>query len=878
MRTIWQLTTHARKLSLLLSLLLGSAGLSAQSGGLNTLISYHELAEGGDAALLNVFFNVTDSSGLVVNGARVNEVSLQLNDESYAGRVTQAQGTSSIVLVLDASGSMAGANADMRRAAISAVEKARDKAQFAVISFSDQVQLLQDFSPQAADAINRVASIREGGTCLYDAAYAAVEKAASAPPGRRAVILFTDGVDEKVNGVPCSTRTLNEVLALARSGNRRVPIYTVGMRGSSASGTGQINEGELASLASNTGGLSAIGGQSDLTSLFERIIQALTNQWQAQFALYPTAGTYTALLLPKVDSVSINPAQFQLSIAQDYLKPFQLQIDGFTYDQPTDTYTVTLSSVGAGRASSLRLAIVNKDSNTDQATRDFTGVPSTIRFTGRETSLQANTSYTLRLRAIGTNGQPLGEALSYDFKHAPPPGEASIPPQVRLLEVIPNPAAGELTVEVNVISPEQVGSLRVTITEDGGAAIPGMIKETDGAQARTVLTLDISSLTPGQQYGVVVRAFGRDGALQAEAQPLKFTNGQAQRPPQISITSIIHTSGERSVRLQISSTDAARVDRLRFDLFNAETNTLIIPNPLFIQGMPTEYNLTDELLALMKGGKYRVRLTPLDANNQPIGPEALSEFAYVPPVPGFAETLAGFVTHPLVLGLLLAALILLGVYVWRSRQAQPSLGVLLDSGKETSNSRSTGRGGGKAPSRARKPDTGELRSRDNKTQVDLTMAGGGRAPSRTPARGAVNHTTIDRRAPEETLPPQFTAYLKVVGPQHDPRYEDEERITIQKFVVGREGKGHMNFNYPSISRQHFSIEYQSDTKTFILTDSSSNGTVVDGQRIKGEQITLPPNRPVTIIIGEDHERVTLQFSPTRSAKRGANRSSDPLDG
>ncbi|MCS6836892.1 MAG: FHA domain-containing protein [Anaerolineae bacterium] len=861
-----------RQLALLLSLTLASASLSAQSSGLNTLISTYELAEGGDSAVLNVFFNVIDGGGLVAASARVNEAALQLNNETTTGRVTQAQGTSSIVLVLDASGSMTSANADMRRAAISAAEKARDKAQFAVFSFSDQVQLLQDFSPQAADAINRVLPVLNGGTCLYDAAYAAVEKAAGAPAGRRAVILFTDGVDEKANGMPCSARTFNEVLSLTRA--RRVPIYTVGLRGSSASGLGQINEGELASLARGSGGLSAVGGQDDLGSLFNRIIEALTSQWQAQFLLYPTAGTHTVRLLPKVDGVTINPAEFQLSVAQDYLKPFQLQIDGFAYDQSSDTYTLTLSSIGTGRAVGLQVILVDKEKNTDVFRFERSGIPEVVSFTGRDASLRPQTVYTLRLRAIGRDDQVIGEVLNYDFKHAPPQGEVGIPPQVRLLEVIPNPATGELTVEISVISPQQVGTLRVTITEDGGATIPGMIKEIDGAQARTVLTFDISSLTPGRQYGVVVRAFGRDGALQAEAQPLKFTNGEAQRPPQIGITAVIHTRGERSVRLQISSADAARVDRLRFDLFDAETGTLIMPDPIYVQGVPAEYALSDDLLKLMEVGKYRVRLTPLDINNQPIGVEALAEFVYVPPTPGLAESLAGIITNPLVLAVLLAALVLLGVYVWRSRQPQ-TLSVLLEPAEEKRDSRK--RSGSQRTNRPRKPNTAELGSPDSKTQVDMTMAGGGRAPSKLGS--TVNRTTINKRAPEETLSPQFTAYLKVLGPTHDPRYDEEEKITIQKFVVGREGKGHMNFNYASISRQHFSIEYQPDTKTFVLTDTSSNGTVVDDQRIsKGQQVVLAINRPVTIIIGEDHERVTLQFSASRAARRGAHRSSDPLDG
>ena len=44
------------------------------------------------------------------------------------------------------------------------------------------------------------------GTCLYDAAYQAVEMASTTPPGRRAVVLFTDGKDETASGEQCSFR------------------------------------------------------------------------------------------------------------------------------------------------------------------------------------------------------------------------------------------------------------------------------------------------------------------------------------------------------------------------------------------------------------------------------------------------------------------------------------------------------------------------------------------------------------------------------------------------------------------------------------------------------------------------------------------------
>ncbi|MFQ5944220.1 MAG: Ig-like domain-containing protein, partial [Anaerolineales bacterium] len=65
--------------------------------------------------------------------------------------------------------------------------------------------------------------------------------------GRRAVVLLTDGIDELATGGPCSTKTLEDVIALAADPAVLVPIYTIGIGN-------RVDSPSLSRLSDNTGG------------------------------------------------------------------------------------------------------------------------------------------------------------------------------------------------------------------------------------------------------------------------------------------------------------------------------------------------------------------------------------------------------------------------------------------------------------------------------------------------------------------------------------------------------------------------------------------------------------------------------------------------
>ena len=132
------------------------------------------------------------------------------------------------VLVLDHSGSMADKAADgddkpkieaLREAASRFVELMRPTAKTTLLPFSSDIQKPQPFSANKETLMRDIKELQpDGGTLLYDATWYGVETLAAARlPGKKAVVVLTDGVDES----PGSRRTDQDVIDAANAAGVR---------------------------------------------------------------------------------------------------------------------------------------------------------------------------------------------------------------------------------------------------------------------------------------------------------------------------------------------------------------------------------------------------------------------------------------------------------------------------------------------------------------------------------------------------------------------------------------------------------------------------------------------------------------------------------
>lgn len=102
----------------------------------------------------------------------------------------------SVVLMLDTSPSTQFRLEDIQDAAISFVNQLRSDDKVMVVSFNEDIKVLSEFTTDRSRlqrAIHR--SRTDGGTSLYDAVDMVINKQLSQVSGRKAIVLFTDGVD-----------------------------------------------------------------------------------------------------------------------------------------------------------------------------------------------------------------------------------------------------------------------------------------------------------------------------------------------------------------------------------------------------------------------------------------------------------------------------------------------------------------------------------------------------------------------------------------------------------------------------------------------------------------------------------------------------------
>jgi len=102
----------------------------------------------------------------------------------------------SVVLMLDTSPSTAFRLEDIQDAAISFVNQLRNDDRVMVVSFNDDIKILSEFTTDRRKLERAIEHARtDDGTRLYDAVDMVINQQLGRVQGRKAIVLFTDGVD-----------------------------------------------------------------------------------------------------------------------------------------------------------------------------------------------------------------------------------------------------------------------------------------------------------------------------------------------------------------------------------------------------------------------------------------------------------------------------------------------------------------------------------------------------------------------------------------------------------------------------------------------------------------------------------------------------------
>ena len=182
----------------------------------------------------------------------------------------------SIVLALDASGSMKAVTEAVRDAAKSFVGSLRPADDLGLLVFSDEPALVHDLTKNRESMLATIDQYKaRGGTALNDALCQAIGRLKRAE-GRKAIVVLTDGRDENGPGTaPGSRHPIDDVFASIRDVD--VTMFTIGL-GS------KVDRALLEKLAQVSGGESFFPtGADELPQQYRRVIAHLRQRYIASY-------------------------------------------------------------------------------------------------------------------------------------------------------------------------------------------------------------------------------------------------------------------------------------------------------------------------------------------------------------------------------------------------------------------------------------------------------------------------------------------------------------------------------------------------------------------------------------------------------------------
>ena len=178
--------------------------LVTDRAGLGAPIQFgSEAAEGDeetvkiDTTLIQVPVSVMDKDGKYI--PNLAEQDFQIYENGVRQAISDFGSTETpfhVMMMLDVSGSTTFRLDEMHDAAITFVNQLRPQDEVMVVSFDKAVKVATEFTNNRDELIRAILSTRTGGaTRLFDAVDLAVTERLSKIEGRKAIVIFTDGLD-----------------------------------------------------------------------------------------------------------------------------------------------------------------------------------------------------------------------------------------------------------------------------------------------------------------------------------------------------------------------------------------------------------------------------------------------------------------------------------------------------------------------------------------------------------------------------------------------------------------------------------------------------------------------------------------------------------
>ena len=228
-----------------------------------------------DVKLVNVFVNVTDSTGAIVGGLSQKDFAISEDGRPQTIQVFERQSelALNLTLAIDTSGSVF----KDRQVDISASRKfvhalMRSQDQMSLLEFATYVRELTPFTNKVSQIDHGLDRLRGGdATALYDAVYLGASRLAP-KEGRKVLVLVSDGGDTAKNTT--YSDALEEAL---RSEVMVYSIIDVPIEASAGRDLG--GEHALITLSEQTGGKSFYASEGGLDKAFARVSEDLRTQY-----------------------------------------------------------------------------------------------------------------------------------------------------------------------------------------------------------------------------------------------------------------------------------------------------------------------------------------------------------------------------------------------------------------------------------------------------------------------------------------------------------------------------------------------------------------------------------------------------------------------